>query len=167
MLDTIIGRASRLDLGELPKIITKTICTTTVEARPKSRLTQRHATSCGHVRIIISRATDHVRMRFDEAHLESYTLLTLTGPSPTCSLAMSNCNGLLSWITEGHQYIVCTIVAAVIQPLHGIAKGFQPEIRVALRSFHTIEKRGNINQLVPRIHEILIQNFLTCHSHNA
>ena len=80
---------------------------------------------------------------------------------------MSNCNGLLSWITEGHQYIVCTVVAAVIQALHGISKGFQSEIRVAFRSFHTIQKRSNINQLVPRIHEILIQNFLTCHSHNA
>lgn len=114
MLDAIIGRASRLDLGELSKIITKTICTTTVEARPKSRLTQRHTTGRGHVRVVVSRATDHMCVGFDEAHAESYTLLSLTGPSSTCSLAVSNCDGLPSRITEGHQHIVRTILAVVI-----------------------------------------------------
>lgn len=114
MLDAVIGRAPRLDLGELPKVIAKTIRTATVEAGPKRRLTQSHTTSRSHVRVVVRRTTDHVRVGFDEAHAESYTLLALTGPSSTCSLAVSNCDGLSSRITEGHQHIVRTILAVVI-----------------------------------------------------
>jgi hypothetical protein len=55
-------------LGQLAKIIVKTIDGAAVETSPKGGLAYGGATGSGHADVIVSDATDHVRVRFDVTH---------------------------------------------------------------------------------------------------
>ena len=68
MFQAELGRALRLVLGELAKIIVKAVGGTAVKAGPERRFANGFATGDGHAFVIVRDAADHVGMRLDVSH---------------------------------------------------------------------------------------------------
>ena len=63
-----LRRALRLVVGELAEVVVEAVDGRAVEARPEGRLAHGGAPGGDHVLIVVSRAADHVAVRFDVAH---------------------------------------------------------------------------------------------------
>ena len=68
MGQAVLGRPGGLVLGQLSEVVAKPLDRTSVESRPEGRLAHGGAPGGDHVLIVVSRAADHVAVRFDVAH---------------------------------------------------------------------------------------------------
>ena len=80
MLDAVLGRPLRLDLGELAEVVAKAIDRAAVEARPKRRLADADAAHLGQGFVVVGGPRDHVDVGVEVVHgarlqLESFDRL--------------------------------------------------------------------------------------------
>ena len=80
---------TRLVLGQLAKVIVKSLCRAAIEACPKRRLTHRLTACHDHRLIIIRRPADHVAVRFDISHRGNQSLLPSPGQAPQAALVVA------------------------------------------------------------------------------
>ena len=69
MLNPVSGRTTRLNIGQLVKVITEPVDGTTIKPRPERRFAHRHATHACQRGVVVGRARDHVDVRIDVVHL--------------------------------------------------------------------------------------------------
>ncbi len=73
-------------------------------------------------------------------------------------------NRLRRRIAEGEEDAPGAVGFLLGQVLQRGAEGGEAEVGVALRTVHTIEEGGEVNELVPRVHEVLVEHLLASHS---
>ena len=147
------------------KIIVKSGGRTAVEARPERRFANRLATGERHAFVIIRRAADHVGVRFDVFHalrtrfsIFGHSSLRTAAPLPV-ALAIGFVVGSLN---ASKTFFAFCFLLPFNSP-SAARKAFQPEIILAIRAFHAVEKRGEFDELVPRVEKIEVENLLPCH----
>jgi hypothetical protein len=85
-------------------------------------------------------------------------------PCPYCPFAWRFLNRLGCHIAKRKQDVSGFGLFAPRQFAERGAKGFQAEIVFAFTAFYAIEEGGDVNELVPRVQKIEVENFLPCHN---
>ena len=76
-------------LGQLTKVIVKSLRRAAIKSGPKRRLTNRLTSGHHHRLIIIRRPADHVAVRFDISHRDNQSLFPSPGQAPEAALVVA------------------------------------------------------------------------------
>ena len=68
MLDSILSRSSRLDIGQLVKVVAKAVHRTAIKSSPEGRFAHSDTPHFGERFVIVGCARNHVDVRIDVVH---------------------------------------------------------------------------------------------------
>ena len=88
-------------------------------------------------------------------------------PRPHSAFAGSFRDGFSGRVAEGKEHVFRTLRLVSRERIHGFEKSGEAEIRITRSAIHAIEKRGDVDELRARVHEVKVEQFVPCHFVNS
>src|SRR5688500_3225417 len=93
----------------------------------------------------------------------SNSVVSSAWPRSHCSLAGGGEQRLGGWVAQAHQGLLRALRGGAVALAQRFAEGGKAEVRFALGAVEAVQKRGDVDQLRSRVHEVEIEELLAGH----